>query len=104
MMIVPDFTSSSRRDDFISYPEWQETEYGNMMFLSDGEIRYCGIFETDNEYATNLHCWIGPEGQEVERAVAYVATAITPDIKTRAREKVEEWFGPLADTQLGDLL
>lgn len=37
-------------------------------------------------------------------AVAYVATAITPEIKTRAREKVEEWFGPLADTQLGDLL
>ena len=37
-------------------------------------------------------------------AVTYVASAITPAIKARAREKTEEWFGPLVDSQLGDLL
>ena len=36
-------------------------------------------------------------------AVAYVSTSITPAIKTRAREKAEEWFGPVKDSQLGDL-
>ena len=36
-------------------------------------------------------------------AVTYVTSAITPAIKARAREKTEEWFGPLADSQLGDL-
>ena len=36
-------------------------------------------------------------------AVTYVASAITPAIKTRAREKTEEWFGPIVDSQLGDL-
>ena len=37
-------------------------------------------------------------------AITYVASAITPAIKARAREKTEEWFGPLVDSQLGDLL
>lgn len=36
-------------------------------------------------------------------AVTYVTSAITPAIKARAREKAEEWFGPLVDSQLGDL-
>lgn len=36
-------------------------------------------------------------------AVTYVASAITPAIKARAREKTEEWFGPIVDSQLGDL-
>jgi len=36
-------------------------------------------------------------------AVTYVASAITPAIKARAREKTEEWFGPIADSQLGNL-
>jgi uncharacterized membrane protein YkvA (DUF1232 family) len=36
-------------------------------------------------------------------AVTYVASAITPAIKARAREKTEEWFGPLVDSQLNDL-
>ncbi len=36
-------------------------------------------------------------------AVTYVASAITPAIKARAREKMEEWFGPLVDSQLNDL-
>ncbi len=36
-------------------------------------------------------------------AVTYVASAITPAIKARAREKTEEWFGPLADSQLDGL-
>ena len=35
-------------------------------------------------------------------AVAYVATAITPEIKARAKDKAEEWFGPILDSQLGD--
>ena len=33
---------------------------------------------------------------------AYVATAITPEIKARAKDKAEEWFGPILDSQLGD--
>ena len=36
-------------------------------------------------------------------AITYVASAITPAIKARAREKTEEWFGPLVDSQLNDL-
>ena len=36
-------------------------------------------------------------------AVTYVASAITPAIKARAREKTEEWFGPIVDPHLGDL-
>ena len=36
-------------------------------------------------------------------AVTYVASAITPAIKARAREKTEEWFGPIVDSQLGNL-
>ena len=36
-------------------------------------------------------------------AVTYVTSAITPAIKARAREKTEEWFGPLADSQLDGL-
>ena len=31
-------------------------------------------------------------------AVAYVAT----EIKARAKDKAEEWFGPILDSQLGD--
>ncbi len=37
-------------------------------------------------------------------AVAYVASAITPEIKERAREKAKEWFGPIVDSQLKDLI
>ena len=36
-------------------------------------------------------------------AVTYVTSAITPAIKARVREKTEEWFGPLADSQLDGL-
>lgn len=36
-------------------------------------------------------------------AVAYVASAITPDIKNRARAKVTSWFGHVEDSSLGDL-
>ena len=36
-------------------------------------------------------------------AVAFVASAINDDIKTRAKIKVTEWFGPVEDSQLGDL-
>ena len=36
-------------------------------------------------------------------AVAYVASAITPDIKNRARAKVTSWFGHVVDSSLGDL-
>jgi uncharacterized membrane protein YkvA (DUF1232 family) len=36
-------------------------------------------------------------------AVTYVASAITPAIKARAREKTEEWFGPIVDSQLENL-
>ena len=36
-------------------------------------------------------------------AVAYVASAITKDIKNKARAKVTSWFGPVDDTSLGDL-
>ena len=36
-------------------------------------------------------------------AVAFVAGAITPAIKARARLKLTDWFGPVADSQLGDL-
>lgn len=36
-------------------------------------------------------------------AVAFVAGAITPAIKARARAKLSDWFGSVADSQLGDL-
>ncbi len=36
-------------------------------------------------------------------AVAYVATAITPDIKSKAKNKLGEWFGSWDDADLGDL-
>ncbi len=36
-------------------------------------------------------------------AVAYVASAITQDIKNKARAKVTSWFGPVDDASLGDL-
>lgn len=36
-------------------------------------------------------------------AVAYVASAITPAIKEKARAKVTSWFGPVNDSSLGDL-
>ncbi len=36
-------------------------------------------------------------------AVAYVASAITPSIKEKARTKVNSWFGHVEDSSLGDL-
>lgn len=36
-------------------------------------------------------------------AVAYVASAITPSIKEKARAKVSSWFGHVEDSSLGDL-
>lgn len=36
-------------------------------------------------------------------AVAYVATAITPEIKSRAKAKMSDWFGSFEDSDLGDL-
>lgn len=36
-------------------------------------------------------------------AVAYVATAITPEIKAKARAKLAEWFPSATDSDLGDL-
>lgn len=36
-------------------------------------------------------------------AVAYVASAITPSIKEKARAKVSTWFGHVEDASLGDL-
>lgn len=36
-------------------------------------------------------------------AVAYVASAITPSIKEKARAKVNSWFGHVEDASLGDL-
>ena len=36
-------------------------------------------------------------------AVAYVASAITPEIKEKARAKVNSWFGHVDDSSLGDL-
>ena len=36
-------------------------------------------------------------------AVAYVASAITPSIKEKARAKVSTWFGHVEDSSLGDL-
>ena len=36
-------------------------------------------------------------------AVAYVATAITPDTKAKARLKLQQWFPDAADKDLGDL-
>lgn len=39
----------------------------------------------------------------VVAAVAYVATAITPDIKARAKAKLSEWFGSYEVSDLGDL-
>lgn len=36
-------------------------------------------------------------------AVAYVASAITPAIKEKARAKVSSWFGHVEDSSLGDL-
>ena len=37
-------------------------------------------------------------------AVTYVATSISPEIKQRARDKAQEWFGPGRDSQLENLL
>ena len=37
-------------------------------------------------------------------AVAYVASAITPDIKARARVKLQQWFPDAQDKDLGDLV
>ena len=37
-------------------------------------------------------------------AVAYVASAITPDIKARARVKLHQWFPNAQDSDLGDLV
>ena len=39
----------------------------------------------------------------VVAAVAYVATAITPEIKARAKAKLSEWFGSFEESDLGDL-
>lgn len=39
----------------------------------------------------------------VVAAVAYVATAITPEIKERAKAKLSEWFGSYEESDLGDL-
>ena len=39
----------------------------------------------------------------VVAAVAYVATAITPEIKARAKAKLSEWFGGFEESDLGDL-
>jgi len=36
-------------------------------------------------------------------AVAYVATAITPAIKEKARKKLGDWFGDYEQSDLGDL-
>jgi uncharacterized membrane protein YkvA (DUF1232 family) len=36
-------------------------------------------------------------------AVAFVASSITDEVKTRAKLKVADWFGPVEDSQLGDL-
>ncbi|MBO4466606.1 MAG: DUF1232 domain-containing protein [Bacteroidales bacterium] len=36
-------------------------------------------------------------------AVVFVAKAVTPEIKARAKARLEKWFGPVADTELGDL-
>lgn len=36
-------------------------------------------------------------------AVLYVATAITPDIKARAKAKLSDWFGSYTEADLGDL-
>ena len=36
-------------------------------------------------------------------AVAYVSRAITPDIKAKARLKLEKWFPDVKDADLGDL-
>ncbi len=36
-------------------------------------------------------------------AVAFVATAITPEIKAKAKQKLSHWFDQVDDEQLGDL-
>ena len=36
-------------------------------------------------------------------AVAYVATAITPEIKAKAKAKLADWFGSYSEADLGDL-
>lgn len=36
-------------------------------------------------------------------AIVYVARAVTPEIKARAKTRLEKWFGPVADTELGDM-
>ena len=36
-------------------------------------------------------------------AVAYVSSAITPDVKARARAKLTQWFPGAKDQDLGDL-
>ena len=36
-------------------------------------------------------------------AVMYVLTAITPVIKEKAKQQLENWFGPVSEEDLGDL-
>lgn len=36
-------------------------------------------------------------------AIVFVAKAVTPDVKARAKARVVKWFGPVADSELGDL-
>lgn len=36
-------------------------------------------------------------------AVVFVAKAVTPEIKASAKARLEKWFGPVADSELGDL-
>ncbi len=36
-------------------------------------------------------------------AVAFVATAITPEIKEKAKQKLSDWFDQVDEEQLGDL-
>jgi hypothetical protein len=36
-------------------------------------------------------------------AVSFVASAITPDIKARAKGKLREWFGDFDNSQLGEM-
>lgn len=37
-------------------------------------------------------------------AVAYVSSAITPDVKARARAKLAQWFPAAKDADLGDVV
>lgn len=36
-------------------------------------------------------------------AVMYVLTAITPEIKNKAKQQLESWFGPVSQEDFGDL-